>query len=62
MRNYEFLNIQVDKDCPKKVKRIAEADKELLKPIQSIMNNRVSADFLQHGYKASESINYNLLD
>lgn len=45
MRNYEFLNIQVDKDCPKKVKRIAEADKELRKPIQSIMNNRVSADF-----------------
>lgn len=45
MRNYEFLSIQVDKDYPEKGMRIADADNEQLKLIQSIMNKRGSADF-----------------
>lgn len=62
-RNYEFLSIQVDKDYSEKGIRIAEADKEKLKLIQSIRNKREDQlNFSQHGYKAPESINYNLLD
>lgn len=45
MRNYEFLISQDDKNCPEKGKRIAEADGEQLKPIQSITNKRGSANF-----------------
>ncbi len=62
-RNYEFLRIQVDKDYSEKGVRITEADKDKLKLIQSIRNKREDQlNFSQHGYKAPESINYNLLD
>jgi len=62
-RNYEFLNIYLDKDYSDTGTRISEADKEKMKIVRAVRNKREDEiSFSDHGYKQQGKINYNLLD
>jgi len=62
-RNYEFLNIYLDKDYSDTGTRISETDKEKMKIVRAVRNKREDElSFSDHGYKQQGKINYNLLD
>ncbi len=62
-RNYEFLKIYVTKDYSNPSTRIAEVDKDKMKVIKAIRNNREDKmSFSENGYQQNGKINYNLLD
>lgn len=62
-RNYEFLKIYVSKDYSDPSTRIAEVDKDKMKVIKAIRNNREDKmSFSENGYQQTAKINYNLID
>lgn len=62
-RNYEFLKIYVNKDYSDAGCRISESDKEKLKIIKALRNQREDElNFSEHGYKQPNKINYYLQD
>lgn len=62
-RNYEFLKIYVTKDYSAPGVRVSDDDKEKMKAINEIRNQReTEVDFEGHGLKQYSKMNYNLLD
>jgi integrase len=62
-RNYEFLKIYVTKDYSDASTRVVEVDKDKMKIVNAIRNNREDRmSFSENGYQQPDKINYNLLD